>query len=69
MIGLLIVTADSFYAAASTVGMVSVAAVVASSHPVVTMVLARALLAERLAGPQRVGIAASLAGVFALAAT
>jgi drug/metabolite transporter (DMT)-like permease len=69
LIGVLIVTADSLYALATTQGLVGAVAVVGSLHTVVTMALARFLLGERLARLQQVGIALSLCGVFALAAT
>ncbi|TDB95899.1 EamA family transporter [Actinomadura sp. 7K534] len=67
-IGALIVTADALYATASTQGLVSIAAVLGSLHTVVTMILARVFLRERLARPQRVGIATSLLGVLAISA-
>lgn len=69
LIGVLIVAADSLYALATTLGLVGVVAVVASLHTVVTMALARILLGERLARIQQIGIATSLLGVLALAAT
>ncbi|RKS79448.1 putative membrane protein [Actinomadura pelletieri DSM 43383] len=67
-IGVLIVTADTLYATASTHGLVSVVAVLGSLHTVVTMVLARVFLKERLARPQHVGIATSLLGVLTISA-
>ena len=45
-----------------------VVAVVGSLHTVVTMVLARFVLHERLAAVQRIGIGTSLAGVLAISA-
>ncbi|TDE27590.1 EamA family transporter [Actinomadura sp. 6K520] len=67
-IGVLIVTADALYATASTHGLVSIAAVLGSLHTIVTMTLARVFLNERLARPQRLGIAASLLGVLTISA-
>ncbi|GAA2078625.1 DMT family transporter [Actinomadura alba] len=69
LVGVLIVTADSLYALATTRGLVGIVAVVGSLHTVVTMALARIWLDERLARIQQVGIATSLCGVLALAAT
>ncbi|MFC0506624.1 EamA family transporter [Micromonospora costi] len=69
LIGVLIVAADSLYALATTRDLVGVVAVVGSLHTVVTMALARIWLHERLARIQQVGVATSLCGVLALAAT
>jgi drug/metabolite transporter (DMT)-like permease len=62
----LIVAADSLYALATTRGLVGI---VASLHTVVTMAIARIWLDERLARLQQIGIATSLCGILALAAT
>jgi drug/metabolite transporter (DMT)-like permease len=51
------------YAAASGHGLVSVTSVLASLYPIVTIVLARAVLNERVDRSQQAGIAATLAGV------
>jgi drug/metabolite transporter (DMT)-like permease len=51
------------YAAASGHGLVSVTSVLASLYPIVTIVLARAVLHERVDRSQQAGIAATLAGV------
>ncbi|GAB3429219.1 DMT family transporter [Flindersiella endophytica] len=69
LIGVLIVAADSLYALATTHGLVGVVAVVGSLHTVVTMGLARIWLNERLSRRQQLGIATSLCGVLALAAS
>ncbi len=53
---------------AATAGLVSVTAVLASLYPVVTVLLARAVLHERLARVQQVGVAAALAGVVLVSA-
>jgi len=52
-----------FFAASSGHGLVSVTAVLASLYPVVTIALARAVLAERVARSQQLGIVLTLAGV------
>jgi len=44
-------------------GVVSIVSVVASLYPVVTLLLARALLGERMSPPQAAGVAGALAGV------
>src|SRR2546423_15467015 len=51
------------FAAASTSGLVSVTSVLASLYPIVTVVLARAVLSERVARSQEAGIGLTLAGV------
>jgi drug/metabolite transporter (DMT)-like permease len=56
------------YAAASTSGLVSVTSVLASLYPIVTVVLARMLLSERVARSQEAGIALTLAGVALISA-
>ncbi|WP_431895861.1 EamA family transporter [Nonomuraea sp. bgisy101] len=67
-IGALIIAADSLYTTASTLGMVSVAAVLGSLHTIVTIALARIVLNERLERAQQIGIAVSLIGVLAISA-
>jgi drug/metabolite transporter (DMT)-like permease len=69
LIGVLIVTADSLYATASTLGMVGIVAVLGSLHTIVTIALARIFLHERLERLQQIGIATSICGVLAIAAT
>jgi len=56
------------YAAASASGLVSVTSVLASLYPIVTVVLARILLSERVARSQEAGIALTLAGVALISA-
>ena len=74
MLGMLIAVgvadtgATLLYAAASTRGLLSIVAVLASLYPVVILVLARALLAERVARPQLAGVAVALAGVALISA-
>ena len=60
--------ATLLYGAASTRGLLSVVAVLASLYPIVIVVLARVLLAERVARPQLVGVAVALAGVALISA-
>ncbi len=66
-IGVLDLFANGLFAAASTQGLLSVAAVASSLYPVVTIALARAVLRERVRGVQRAGVAAALAGVLLIA--
>jgi drug/metabolite transporter (DMT)-like permease len=56
------------YAAASTSGLVSVTSVLASLYPIVTVVLARVILSERVARSQEAGIGLTLAGVALISA-
>ena len=51
------------YAASSGHGLISLTSVLASLYPIVTVLLAAAVLSERTAPTQRVGIALTLAGV------
>jgi drug/metabolite transporter (DMT)-like permease len=56
------------FAAASTSGLVSITSVLASLYPIVTVVLARIVLAEKVARSQEAGIALTLAGVALISA-
>ncbi|MFL5945851.1 MAG: DMT family transporter [Gaiellaceae bacterium] len=56
------------FAAASTSGLVSVTSVLASLYPIVTVVLARILLNEKVARSQEGGIVLTLAGVALISA-
>jgi drug/metabolite transporter (DMT)-like permease len=56
------------FAAASGSGLVSITSVLASLYPIVTVVLARMLLAERVARSQEAGIGLTLAGVALISA-
>lgn len=60
--------ANLCFGVASTLGLLSVTAVLASLYPVVTVLLARFVLAERLRPVQQVGVAAALGGVVLLSA-
>jgi drug/metabolite transporter (DMT)-like permease len=67
-VGVLMVAADAQYTLATTLGLVSIAAVLGSLHTVVTMALARIVLKERLERPQKVGVTTALVGVLTLSA-
>jgi drug/metabolite transporter (DMT)-like permease len=60
--------ATLLYSAATTKGLLSVVAVLSSLYPIVIVVLARALLSERIARPQLAGVAVALAGVALISA-
>lgn len=66
--GLLLLLGTIAYAEATTRGLVSVVAMLATLNPVVTVALAVLLLGERLARRQQVGVATVLFGVLLLAA-
>jgi drug/metabolite transporter (DMT)-like permease len=68
-IGAIDMAANLFMAAATTLGLLSVASVVISLHVLVTMGLARVILDERLVRVQRVGVVAAIAGAAILSAT
>jgi drug/metabolite transporter (DMT)-like permease len=67
-VGLLDLGANGLYAIATTHGLLSVVAVCGSLYPAVTVVLARVVLAERIARVQEVGVVLALAGVIAISA-
>jgi drug/metabolite transporter (DMT)-like permease len=67
-IGLLDVTANGLFAAAANEGLVSLVAVLGSLYPVVTILLARVVLDERVQRLQQAGIVATLAGVAMISA-
>jgi drug/metabolite transporter (DMT)-like permease len=66
-VGLGDMAANATYALATRSGLVSVVSVLASLYPLVTAVLARLVLGERLRPLQQVGAATALAGVLLLA--
>ena len=66
--GMLDLLANALYALALTQGLLSVVAVGASLYPVATVMLARALLGERVRRSQEIGIAATVAGIAMIAA-
>ena len=65
-IGISDVVANASYTLAASQGNLAVAAVLASLYPVVTALLARGILAERLRPVQSMGVAAALGGVVLL---
>jgi drug/metabolite transporter (DMT)-like permease len=67
-IGCLDMGANAGYALATTEGLVSLVAVLASLYPAVVIALAHLVLGERIRPSQRVGVAAALAGVAMIAA-
>ncbi len=67
-IGALDLTATGLYAAATTKGLLAIVAVLGALDPVSTVLLARALLGERLTRVQDAGVIAALAGVALIAA-
>lgn len=62
------VFANVLFGTASALGAVSLASVVSALYPVVTVVLARVVLSERLRRIQQVGVVCSLVGVAIIAA-
>ncbi|BAJ27232.1 MULTISPECIES: DMT family transporter [Kitasatospora] len=66
-VGVADVAANGLYAAASYLGPVAVAAVLASLYPVVTALMARGLLKERLLRVQVLGAGLAVAGTLLLA--
>jgi drug/metabolite transporter (DMT)-like permease len=67
-IGVLDISANALFAAATTQGLVSVVAVLASLYPVVTVLLARLVLGERVRRLQEAGVVVVLAGVALISA-
>ena len=62
-VGVLDVSADVFFAFATTIGLLSIVSILSSLYPVATVILARIVLNERMLRLQQVGIALALAGV------
>jgi drug/metabolite transporter (DMT)-like permease len=67
-IGAFDVAANTMFALASTQGLLSVVAVLASLYPVATIILARVVLGERVRAVQRTGALGALAGVVLITA-
>ena len=67
-IGFFDVLANSLFAVATNHGLLSLVAVAGSLYSAVTVLLARFVLGERLAPPQRAGVVVALAGVAMIAA-
>ena len=68
-IGVLDMGGNLLFALAASRGLVSVVSVLASLYPVVTVVLARLVLGERVGALQQAGAAAALTGVALIAAS
>ncbi len=66
-IGLLDLGANVLYNTATTIGELSTVAVASSLYPVTTVLLAAALLGERVRGVQRIGVVIALCGVVLIA--
>jgi drug/metabolite transporter (DMT)-like permease len=67
-LGLFDISANAAFAVATTVGLLSLTAILGSLYPVVTALLARVVLQERLRGVQIAGTAVVLAGVVLITA-
>jgi len=67
-IGTFDIVANLMFALATTQGLLAIVSVLGSLYPVVTVVLAWAVLRERLAPAQYVGVAVALVGVAAISA-
>jgi len=67
-IGVLDTGGNVFFAAASQNGLVSVVSILASLYPVVTVLLARAVLHERVHRSQELGVALALGGIVLISA-
>ncbi len=62
-VGVLDVSADVFFAFATTIGLLSIVSILSSLYPVATVILARIVLNERMVRLQQAGIVLALAGV------
>ncbi len=65
--GILDVSANGLYALATRHGLLSIVSVAASLYPLVTVMLARSVLGERVHRVQELGIVAALTGVALIA--
>lgn len=63
VVGALDVSANGLFAWASTLGLLSVVSVLGSVYPVMTVLLARIVLKERMTPTQGVGVAAAFGGI------
>lgn len=68
LIGIGDMLGNLLFAAAATSGLVSITSVLASLYPIVTVILARIVLEERVARSQEAGIGLTLAGVALISA-
>ena len=67
-VGVADVSANALFAVASSHSLLALVSVLGSLYPVVTVLLAYALLHERLTRLQRAGVVAALVGVAAISA-
>jgi drug/metabolite transporter (DMT)-like permease len=67
-VGLGDLVANAMFAAATTMGLLSVVAVLGSLYPAMTVILARIVLKEKVSRLQEAGVLAVLAGVVAISA-
>jgi drug/metabolite transporter (DMT)-like permease len=68
LVGVGDMTGNLLFAAASAQGLVSIVSVLASLYPIVTVLLARIVLGERVARSQEAGVGLTLAGVALISA-
>lgn len=68
LIGMGDMLGNLLFAAASTSGLISITSVLASLYPIVTVLLARVVLKERVAPSQEAGVILTLAGVALISA-
>jgi drug/metabolite transporter (DMT)-like permease len=68
LVGVLDLGANGLYAMATTMGLLSVVAVLGSLYPAMTVILARTVLHERVSRTQEAGVLATLVGVVAISA-
>jgi drug/metabolite transporter (DMT)-like permease len=68
VVGLLDLAANVLYNTSTTIGELSTVAVASSLYPVTTVLLASAVLGERVRGVQRTGVVIALCGVVLIAA-
>jgi drug/metabolite transporter (DMT)-like permease len=68
VVGVADLSANAMFATASSRGLVSVASVLGSLYPIMTVILARIVLHERLRHVQVVGVGLSAVGVALIAA-
>jgi drug/metabolite transporter (DMT)-like permease len=61
--GTMAAAANGLYGAAAERGLISIASVIASLYPLMTVLLAHVVLGERIAQVQKLGIAAAMTGV------
>jgi drug/metabolite transporter (DMT)-like permease len=67
-VGVLDVSADVFFAFATTIGLLSIVSILSSLYPVATVILARIVLNERMARLQQAGIVLAVGGVLLISA-